>query len=65
MSWLAQLGSEQQTERHHECNEAHERCKEDIPKFYGHNELFTDESFPVDDALYWADFSSEVNGDLH
>jgi len=32
--------------------------------FYGQTAKFTDKDFPMDDALFWADFESERTGSV-
>ena len=46
----------------HSCSAAHDRNKLSVDQFYGQSTKFTDNDFTTDDAVYWADYSTERFG---
>lgn len=60
---LVQTGVEQLADKQHSCSYAQDRNKaNNLPDFYNQTSLFTDNIFPKEDALFWADRPSEKNG---
>ena len=60
---LAQMGTEQQSWLHF-CSSSHDLLKLPLPEIFNQKQLYTDHDFPKEDALYWGDFDSELNGQV-